>query len=256
MPGKLDFKEGILYSITLLALVVICFSGPIEQDTNYHSFADRRNIYSVPNFWNVASNIPFIIIGLLGIFYLVTQKVRHAELKLFPNSLLFFVGIFLTGIGSSYYHLNPTNETLLWDRLPMTISFMAFFSIVIGEFICVRSGKKSLLSFLMLGILSLMYWNMTRSRGGDDLRFYALVQFLPVLLIPFILLMYKTNFGLKPYFWFILFTYVIAKLCEQADSIFYQPGYCMSGHSLKHFAAALGPVLFLWMSINKRHRKK
>ena len=34
-----------------------------------------------------------------------------------------FLGILLTGFGSAYYHLEPNDQTLFWDRLPMAISF-------------------------------------------------------------------------------------------------------------------------------------
>ena len=36
---------------------------------------------------------------------------------------MFFLGLFLTGFGSGYYHWEPTNDTLVLDRLPMTILF-------------------------------------------------------------------------------------------------------------------------------------
>lgn len=108
---------------------------------------------------------------------------------------VFFVGIFLTGIGSTYYHLNPSNETLFWDRLPMTISFMAFFTIVISEFISKKLGTNLFIPLLTSGIFSLLYWQITESKGVGDLRFYVLVQFLPIILISAILIIYKNSNG-------------------------------------------------------------
>ena len=46
---------------------------------------------------------------------------------------MLFLGIALTGFGSSYYHWDPNDRTLFWDRLPMALSFMAILAIVIGE---------------------------------------------------------------------------------------------------------------------------
>lgn len=161
------------------------------------------------------------------------------------NKFIFFLGIFLTGIGSAYYHLNPTNNTLLWDRLPMTIAFMSFFSIIIGEFVCKNSGRNFLLPFLTLGCLSLIYWQMTASRGCADLRFYVLIQFLPMILIPIILITYKVKEDNSKLYWHILFMYVFAKMFEATDHTIYNSGFLVSGHSIKHFAAAVAPLLLL-----------
>jgi hypothetical protein len=35
---------------------------------------------------------------------------------------LFFAGVTAVGVGSTYYHLNPDNATLVWDRLPVSLS--------------------------------------------------------------------------------------------------------------------------------------
>jgi hypothetical protein len=53
-----------LMAASLLALLVL---PPIPQDQGYHQFADQRTLLGVPNFWNVVSNIPFIVIGALGL---------------------------------------------------------------------------------------------------------------------------------------------------------------------------------------------
>jgi hypothetical protein len=69
--------------------------------------------WRIPNFWNVVSNIPFIAIGAAGLW-----RFRDG-----PATIILFLGFFLTGVGSSYYHWHPNDATLFWDRLPMTLSF-------------------------------------------------------------------------------------------------------------------------------------
>ncbi len=244
MLSNNKIRYTILFFITLTGIVLLFAIGPICQDNRYHLFADDREMLDVPNFWNVISNIPFLIIGALGMLF-IKHKNKDRNIKTWLNSFVFFIGIFFTGIGSMYYHLHPTNQTLIWDRLPMTVSFMAFFSIVISKFICARSGARTLIPLVIVGLMSIIYWQMTASRGVGDLRFYALVQFLPIILIPVILVIFKFNTPLKKYFWLILFTYVMAKFFEASDLLIFDLTQCISGHSVKHIVAAIGPVIYL-----------
>ena len=86
-----------------------------------------------------------------------------------------------------------SNATLVWDRLSITVSFMAFFVIVYGETVSVRTARMMLGPLVGLGIVSVFYWHITESQGVGDLRLYGLVQFLPMLLIPFMV------FGMVPF---------------------------------------------------------
>lgn len=226
----------LLYAVSSIAVMLVFFLKPILQDQAYHHFSDISTFFSIPNFWNVISNVPFIIIGIIG--GMKTVSIQDNPLK--SNYLWFFVGIFITGFGSGYYHWNPNDNTLIWDRLPMTISFMSFLSIIIGEFINSNSGKKLLYPLLLTGLLSIAYWIFS-----GDLRFYALIQFLPIILILVILFLSKKEQRYKKYFWLIIASYAIAKFLESYDSEIYRTTHEMiSGHSLKHVAAAAGPFLF------------
>jgi hypothetical protein len=86
---------------------------------------------------------------------------------------------------------------------------------------------------------------MTESRGHGDLRFYALVQFLPMLLIPMILLLYRNKNGKAVYFWSILVCYLLAKIFEFYDEQIFKSLTVISGHSLKHLVVALVPVILI-----------
>jgi hypothetical protein len=225
----------LLYAISIAAVVACFFIDPIRQDPNYHLFADQATWLSIPNFWNVVSNLPFVIVGSVG---LVKTQFINNTLK--TNYAWFFSGIILTGFGSGYYHLHPDSATLVWDRLPMTISFMSFLSIIIGEFIDAVAGKKFLYPLLVVGLASILNWTIT-----DDLRFYALVQFLPIALILIILFTSKKEQPYKRYFWLIVVFYAIAKFLESYDALVYDiAAKTISGHTLKHIAAAAAPYLF------------
>lgn len=128
--------------------------------------------------------------------------------------------------------------------MPMTISFMAFFSIVVCEFIFVKIGCRLLIPLMLFGIFSLFYWQITERKGVGDLRFYILVQFLLIILISAILILYKNNNGTALYY-LVLSTYLLAKLFEINDNLIFSTNHIMSGHSIKHIIAALAPLLFL-----------
>ncbi len=116
-------KNSLLFIITSIGIAGLFFAKPIAQNSSYHTFADQRTIVSIEHFWNVISNIPFFVFGLLGMFFTIKN---HSFIKLNLNSFMFYSGICFTAIGSMYYHHQPCSETLVWDRLPMAVSFMAF----------------------------------------------------------------------------------------------------------------------------------
>ena len=101
-----------LLAFMLASLLGLFLLPPIIQNQNYHDFADQRTLLGIPNFWNVVSNIPFIGIGAVGLWQFGRSQA----------TMLLFLGIFLTGFGSAYYHLEPSDQTLFWDRLPMAMT--------------------------------------------------------------------------------------------------------------------------------------
>src|SRR5215472_8219618 len=119
-----------LLGLTAVSLAGLLVVPSIPQDQAYHLFADQRDLLGIPNFWNVVSNIPFIVVGAVGL----------AQFRDDASTVVLFLGFFLTGIGSSYYHWDPNDGTLFWDRLPMTISFAAIFSLVVKERVGNRAG--------------------------------------------------------------------------------------------------------------------
>jgi hypothetical protein len=134
----------------------------------------------------------------------------------------------------------------------MTIGFAGLFSIIIGEFISVQAGRRILIPLLLIGYASVEYWAFTESLEAGDLRPYAVVQFLPMLLIAIILVTRKPTIGATKYYWIMLLFYVIAKIFEQLDDIVYAAGGLLSGHSIKHLFAALTPATVLYALYQRR----
>jgi len=225
-------SNPILALLLLLAasLIGLLFLPPIPQDQSYHAFADQRTIFGVPNFWNVVSNIPFIAVGVVGLW----QLRRNAAID------VLFLGILLTGFGSAYYHLNPNDGTLFWDRLPMAISFMAILANVIEEQVDLKAGAVLLWPLIAVGAFSLLVWRWT-----GDLRLYGWVQFFPAVgLILLFLLVPPAYSGASSWLIAAAF-YALAKLFEFYDHAIYSLGSILSGHTLKHIAAALACFVVL-----------
>jgi hypothetical protein len=231
--------------IAVFILIVLSMLSPIPQDVSYHDFVDTRMIFTLPNFWNVISNLPFLFVGVYALKQLFTRKIICDEYEMKNAYMLFFLGLGLVALGSGYYHLNPNNDTLLWDRLPMAVAFMALFSIVIAEFIAKEEGKRLLYPLVLLGIISVIYWAYTESLGEGDLRLYIFVQFFPMIIIPLLLLGFRSSFTLHFAYWYLLLCYLLAKIFEYYDEAIYEVLGFISGHSLKHMIVALGLFILI-----------
>jgi hypothetical protein len=245
---KLDKEKiGVIFILIISAISVslVFLHDPIAQDQNYHLFHDQRMFFGIPNFFNVTSNLLFLFAGIWGIQWITKSTDEKFKQKIKLSYFTLFLGVSLVAIGSGYYHLWPSDETLIWDRLPMTIAFMALFSIIIGEFISIRVGQSLLFPLLIFGFISVVYWYYTEKQGNGDLRLYVLVQFLPMLLIPIILLFFKPSFNLYSGYWLLLSAYLLAKVLEKFDSDVFNVLPLLSGHSLKHIVAACGVLLLM-----------
>jgi len=155
---------------------------------------------------------------------------------------VFFAALIMVGLGSGYYHADPSTEGLFWDRLPMTVAFMSLFSAVIADRIDASAGAIwGLPVLILLGILSLAYWESTENLGQGDLRAYALVQFFPLVAIPVILWLFPQgqNTHGQSLAWMVAW-YGLAKVFEHFDAwIFDHSAHVISGHSLKHLTSTI-----------------
>ncbi len=221
-----------------LALVVFAaiwlFMPAIGQQQSYHQFADSRAWRGIPNAADVLSNLAFVAVGLLG-FYRVQQTPRPLPPVVRISLNVFFLGLFITGFGSAYYHWNPNDETLVADRLPMTVAFAGVFGAILAERVSARSGMVVLLLMLVVGPASVFFW-----RATGDLSLYVVVQFGGMAGI--LLLLSFTKAGHDPFpWWALLAWYAVSKLVESGDVLIWNASReLFAGHALKHLAAATG----------------
>ena len=239
-----DNRLKIIVAITAVSIIAVFSMDPIAQDPAYHHFADRRGTLNIPNIYNILSSLPFVIIGIMGMRLVALGRASGGLVELQAVYMTFFAGVFLTGFGSVYYHYHPDNQTLLWDRLPMTIAFMAFFSAIAGETISSQMALKLFIPLLVSGIASVVYWHVSELNGHGDLRAYVLVQFLPILLIPLILWLFNSRLNGIKFIWGVIVAYAVSKLMEFFDARIYSSLGVISGHSLKHLIAAFAAFIF------------
>lgn len=244
----MTIRSSILLALALCAVIGVFFLPPIAQNQSYHNFADSRTLLNIPNFWNVVSNLPFLILGIAGLYTFFSNNTITS--KSFAVVTL-FIGVAGIGVGSAYYHWNPSNATLVWDRIPMTVTFMSFFAIVIGNYVNQRWSFILLLPLLVIGIISVLTWYYGELNGQGDLRLYVLVQFLPMLAIPVIVFVYPTPNRARICIVVIIMLYVIAKFFENKDLVVFNAGEIVSGHTIKHLFAAAA-VLYIFRMVKQQ----
>jgi hypothetical protein len=244
--------SGVLFiALTAAVAIVSCLLPRIPQPASYHLFADRRGFLGIPNFDDVISNVPFAVIGIWGLIFLLRpnsiERTRHFLVsgERWPYVFV-FAGVLLTAFGSSYYHLSPNNVRLVWDRLPMTIAFMGLVAAIIAERISIRAGLWLLPILLLVGMSSVLEWYLSEVRGAGDLRFYAAVQAYAALVLLLALAFpprYTRGYDLA----IVVGFYGLAKVLELLDKSIFAAGHTVSGHTLKHLTAAAASYWILRM---------
>ena len=235
---------GVALGLSLLMLRL----PPMPQPASYHEFADQRSWLGIPNFLNVISNIPFAVVGILGLAFVSRTNAEPTFID--PRERWAYIGVFagllLTAFGSAYYHCAPNNAHLVWDRLPMTIVFGSLLSAIVAERISLRAGLQLLPWLIGFSAASVIQWYWDELHGHGDLRIYAGIQIYSALALLLALLLppkYTRSYDFAIVFGF----YVIAKIFETADRLIFSVGHIVSGHTLKHLAAAAAGYWILRM---------
>lgn len=235
--------------------------APIPQWESYHAFADTRTMQRIPNALNVLSNIPFALVGLLGIFFLGRGPTLDPDASFRPGAhtafdsyrerpayVIFFAGVFLTAFGSAFYHLAPSTPRLFWDRLPMAIAFMSLFATVIAERISIYWSRNLLLPLVFAGIASVVAWRISEQNGAGDMRAYVFVQGFPMIALPLMMVLFRTRYTHGWMLLVVVLLYAGAKALEHFDAkVFEATGGQVSGHSLKHVVAAFASYVVVMM---------
>ena len=216
---------------------------PIRQDQTYHHFADDRGLLGIGNAGDTLSNLAFIAVGVLGLSAMWRERRSSTRFEA-PEEMraywVLFGALTLTGLGSAYYHQAPNDARLVWDRLPMAIAFMSLLAAIITERVNRTMGVRLLIPLLVLGVGSVVYWAVF-----EDLWPYYIVQFGSMAMLLVLGALFPSRYTKGGVLFLILAVYAVAKLLETYDREIYELGHWVSGHSLKHVAAACGGYLIM-----------
>lgn len=237
----------------LLAITVACVAAAVllpamPQPLSYHEFADCRTVLGLANFFNVVSNLPFLLAGGWGLALVFQGAGSFLDPREQLPYLVFFLGALLTCFGSAYYHLAPDNTRLVWDRLPMTLGFAGLVAAAVAERLDSRLGLRSLWPLLALGLFTVLYWYATERAGAGNVMPYGVYQGWSVLAIVLVLLLFPASrYSHGRLLAWAAIWYGLAKVFETFDlQIFRLLGGTLSGHSIKHVLAAIAVFAIVW----------
>jgi len=248
----MSHKHWYLIVLVLLSVAAALLLPAMPQPLEYHHFADHRSLLGVANVSDVVSNLAFLIAGLGGLRVTFAPGTAfHHGSERWPYAI-FFIGVALTALGSGYYHLAPDNGRLFWDRLPMTVAFMSLVSAQIVDRISIRAGLALLGPLLLIGVGSAVYWILTERAGVGNVMPYGVMQAASAILLLALVVMYPSRYTRGNDIYWALVAYLAAKFFETFDREVLALGHLVSGHTLKHLAAALSAVAVLRMLASRR----
>ena len=215
----------------VVTALVLAWLAPIPQPAAYHHYADQRPLFGVAHFWNVASNLPFLILGVMGLRLNASLSWRVG-----------FLGVVFVALGSAYYHLAPDDPRLVWDRVPIGIAFAGFYAAVLDEHLALRSVRW-LAGFTLLSMMAVAWW-----RYSGDLSAWIFVQVGAMLGAALMVALLPGRHGHRRYIMYSLACYAVAKAYEFADhSLRTVTGGLTGGNAFKHLFAAAGVWCFYRM---------
>jgi hypothetical protein len=229
-----------VYPFTPDAIKVLVAQLGLHGNLGSNHFVDTRAWLGIPNAADVLSNLSFAIFGVWGLLLQTNTRVpshRYIGRAQFVLAL-FFMGLIFTTIGSSLYHLAPSDATLLWDRAGMAFAFAGMLGIATSERVSGRGGIWLGLAGLLAGMLSLLVWSQTA-----DVLPWMTLQFGSLVLILILAVTRKHVRSLGVSLYAVVAWYALAKIFESNDhAIFEATGHWISGHTLKHLAASVAAL--------------
>jgi hypothetical protein len=214
-----------------------------------HPFIDARTLWSIPNAMDVLSNLAFVPMGLWGLWSLRKAPLVHQATR--QAAGVFFVGLLLTCLSSSYYHWAPSAWGLAIDRAGMAVAFAGVLGLACAERVSLRTAPYVWASVLVAGLLAA--W-LNYALGV--IAPWAVVQFGGMAVVLWAASQPRQSGALGIRWGLLIAIYVVAKIFEMADEAVYSATNALvSGHSLKHIAASLAalPVVYA-LRHNAKHK--
>src|SRR5205085_1371551 len=119
------------------------------------------------------------------------------------------------------YHLMPLDDRLMWDRLPIAVSFMALISALAGDRLGGRRAVELLTPLVLLGAASVLYWRWSALHAAESIVPYALVQYGGLLAIVILAARVPSRYTRTHDVLIAVAMYVVAKIAELLDAPIY-----------------------------------
>lgn len=231
------------------ALLLLAFVGQVlnlfHLSSSYHSFADSNSVCGIHNGLNVLSNLSFAFAGLLACFHYWKNKVTDINLWIVA------LGAILVCFGSAYYHYTPSDHTLFWDRLPMSLVFSGILMYSIIELNLIPNIKNKIkfsLGYLFFSVICVVLWYAGSLSNTSILGPYVFLQFGGMALLMYMgyLAYNRGNKDLYKKIAGVIVCYLMAKIFEHYDGAVYMlTDALISGHTIKHIISAI--ALYIWL---------
>lgn len=230
----------------LLAALLRAAAGPLPQWLDYHDFADTRVLGFIPRAGDVLSNLAILAAGLWSASLHRRITVSDAER---PAYRLLVVGAILTAFGSAYYHWEPSNARLVWDRLPMALLLTAVVALVLADRVAPALGREALLPVGLVAVGGVALWGVTEAQGRGDLWLYLVVRVGATVGTLLLLIARRSRHTAAVLLWAAVACDALETAAERLDwQIWKASGGVVSGHNLKHvFAGMVIACVSCWM---------
>lgn len=230
--------------IVVYGLVRLSF-GPLPQDPAMHLLADTRTLLGViPHAGDVLTNLAILAAGLFGLA-LRTRMTVAPEARAAVNVLV--AASILTAFGSAYYHWAPTNATLIWDRIPITMVLMPLLVLVMADRVHPLFARHALWPFTALGAASAILWGVSEEMGQGDVRLYLIIRIGTAIAIAFLLILRKPRQTGTIWLVAALACEIVMAVFERFDhEVFRLTGGLASGHNVKHVMVGVALAFVFW----------
>ncbi|ABM35631.1 hypothetical protein [Polaromonas naphthalenivorans] len=256
-PPLVRPRERKLLGVALL-MVLFAVAGPfLPQPASFHDFADQRAWGAIPHAMDVLSNLPFAAWGVAGLWALARAvRLRAVDGASAGLAGLFLAGLLVTAGVSAFYHWQPDDGGLVWDRMGMVLAFAGLLGLAAVQGVSRRAGIALAAAVMLLGPVTVQVWAASGNllpwgvlQIGGMALILGLAALPPAWPAP----------GLRIRWALVIALYALAKLLELADhAVFDLTGQLVSGHSLKHVAASFAawPVVLAVLEAVRMSRER
>jgi hypothetical protein len=256
MMGRVNDTQ-VRHSVWLgIAAVVVLYGalrlllGPVPQDTSYHLLADTRTCLGfIPRAGDVLSNLAILAAGVFGLALRSRMTVAPEE-RAAVNVLV--AATLLTALGSAYYHWAPTNETLVWDRLPLGVILVSILALVMADRLHPLYARHGIWPLTALVAAGIALWAVSESMGKGDLILYLIVRIGAGISILALLVFGRPRHTGTRWLVLALLCELIMAAFERLDYPIFQWTGWVSGHSLKHVMVGVALALVFWWLRSRR----